>query len=120
MVGVLVVRLTDTSGQLTVIAIGPALLLPLFVSLLALTVAVLLMPGQLAAVVTAFNTIAFDVPAAIVPKLQVSVVPPATGEVGAHAVASGPATVQLSPLGSASVRMTLAELPLPPAVTVML
>ena len=56
----------------------------------------------------------------MVAKVQVSVVPPAIGELGEQAGASGPPTVQLSPAGNVSVRTTLVELPGPLAVTTTL
>ena len=81
--GVVVVLLTLTSAvQLTVIFTGPEVLLLELVSPSALTVAVLLIAGQLPAEVVAVRVIDFVACGAMVPKLQVSVVPPATGEAG--------------------------------------
>ena len=102
------------------IATGPALLSPNVVSPVALTIAVLLMTPQLAAVVTAATVMLFTFPGTSVRKLQLSVVPPATGEAGEQVAACGPPTVQLRPAGSVSVSTTFVELPVPPALTVML
>ena len=57
---------------------------------------------------------------AIVPKLQVSSEPPAWGFVPVQSAAFAPPTVHDSPVGSVSVSVTAVELPVPPAVTVML
>ena len=98
---------------------GPAVLLAGFVSEPDITDAVLLIDGQFALLVVAVSVMLLLVPGAIVPKLQVSVVPPATGEAGQHEAASGPPTVQLRPFGSGSVSTTFVELLVPFAVTVM-
>src|SRR5262245_10125746 len=55
----------------------------------------------------------------IVPKVHVSVAPPATVGFGVHLSASGPLSVQVSPAGTVSVSVTLGEPVSPPAVTVM-
>ena len=96
--GVVVVLTTLTSGaQFTVIFTGPEVLLPELVSPSELTVAVLLMAGQVPAEVVAVRVMDFVACAAMVPKLQVSVVPPATGEAGEQLPAFVPATVQVRP-----------------------
>jgi len=113
------VLLTDTSGQFTVTE-AVELLLPKVASTFAVTCAVLVIPeAQSAAVLDAVRVMVLVVPTAIVPKLQVSVVPPATGEVGKQADAFAPPTVQLRVAGpgSTSVSVTLLELPGPLAVT---
>jgi hypothetical protein len=97
---------------------GPVVLLAGFVSVPDVTDAVLVIDGQFALLVVAVSVMLLLVPGAIVPKLQVSVVPPATGEAGEQDAASGPATVQLRPLGNGSVSTTFVELLVPPAVTV--
>ncbi len=102
-----------------VIWIGPEVLLLAFASPVAVISAVFWIDGQLAVVVVAVNVMVFVVPLAIVPKLHVSVVPPATGEAGEQEAASAPATVHVSPVGRTSVSTTFVELPVPPAVTVM-
>ena len=107
-----------SAAQLTAIATAPEVLLAELVSTSALTPAVLVMPGQLALDVVAASVMAFVAPGAMVPKLQVSVVPPATGEAGEQLPASEPPTVQLSPAGNVSVRTTWVELAGPLAVTV--
>ena len=56
----------------------------------------------------------------MVPKLQVRVVPPATGEAGKQLPPSVPPTVQVSPAGNRSVNTTFVELPDPLAVTTTL
>jgi hypothetical protein len=99
-------------GQLTVI-LAVELLLLLLRSLIEETVAVLLIAGQLAVVVVASSVIFLDVLTAIVPKLQVSVLPPASvkGCIGLQAgAASAPLMVQVSPLfGKVSDNTTLNE-----------
>ena len=120
--GVVVVFMTLTSGQFTV-TVAVELSLLRLTSTVALTFAVLEMGPQLADEVVALSVIVLvplGVPGVIVPKLQVSVVPPATGEAGKQAPASGPLTVQLRPAGKVSVKTTLVEVTFPPAVTVML
>ena len=89
------------------------------VSTSALTPAVLVMPGQFAIDVVAVSVIVLVAFLAIVPKAQVSVFPPAIGELGEQAPASGPDTVQLRPLGRTSARTTWLEAAGPLAVTVM-
>src|SRR5262245_16839245 len=113
--GVLVVLVTDTSGQLIVMPTGPDVLLPPSVSMAALTLAVFEIEPQLCAVVVPVSVTFRVAPCATVPKPHVG-----TSLLIEHAAASGPDTVQLSPLGSASVMTTLVELPVPPAATVML
>ena len=115
------VNLKVVSGhtQLTVIFTGPDVLLLAVVSVSELTVAVLLMAGQFPADVVAVRVMDFVACGAMVPKLQVSVVPPATGEAGEQLALSVPPTVQVSPAGSTSVRTTWVELAGPLAVTVM-
>src|SRR2546428_48166 len=101
-----------TSGQFTLIGTGPASLLPCWAaaSLLAATWAELLITGQLAGVVVAVRVIVRDWPAATVPKLQVSRLPPASGLGGELAslppppAPPGAATL----LGTVSVRVTFA------------
>ena len=61
---------------------GPEVLLPGLVPRRSSTLAVLLIAGQLVVEVVAVRVMAFVGPAAMVPKAQVSVVPPATGEAG--------------------------------------
>src|SRR2546427_7853399 len=111
-----------TPGQLTLIGIGPASLLPCWAaaSLVAATWAELLMTGQLAAVVVAVRVMVRDWPAATVPKLQVSRAPPATGLLQEAALA--PPTAQpgaATAPGTVSVRVTFAASPGPLFVTVM-
>src|SRR5881296_4024398 len=111
-----------SGGQLTLIGTGPTSLLPCWAaaSLLAATWAELLMTGQLAGVVVAVRVIVRDWPAATVPKLQVSRVPPATG-LGVQAAALAPPTVQpgaATAPGTVSVRVTFAASPGPLFVTV--
>jgi hypothetical protein len=118
--GVLVVFTTDTSGQFTVIAIGPELLFPAFTSTSARTVAVFWITGQFAAAVVALSVIVRTSPALSVPKVQVSVTPPATGEPGVQAAALAPPTAHVSPAGSTSVSTTPVDEPEPAAATVML
>ena len=108
-----------SAAQFTMILMGPDVLLPGFVSASELTAAVLLMAGQFPAEVVAVRVMDFVACGAIVPKLQVSVVPPATGEAGKQLPPSVPPTVQVSPAGNESVRTTLVELAGPLAVTVM-
>ena len=120
MVGVVVVLMTLTSAaQLTAIATAPEVLLVELLSTPALTPAVLVMPGQFEIDVVAVSVIVLVAFLAIVPKAQVSVFPPAMGELGEQAPASGPDTVQLRPLGRTSARATWVELAGPLAVTVM-
>ena len=89
--GVVVVLTTLTSAaQFTVIFTGPDVLLLELVSASELTVAVLLMAGQFAAEVVAVRVMDFVACGAMVPKLQVSVVPPATGEAGEQLASSVP------------------------------
>src|SRR5438093_1088736 len=114
---------TVTSGQFTLIGIGPTSLLPCWAapSLVAATWAELLITGQLAGVVVAVRVIVRDWPAATVPKLQVSSVPPATG-FGAQEAPLAPPTAQpgaATLLGTVSVRVTFAASPGPLFVTVM-
>ena len=77
-----------------VIRTGPELLLAGFVSLAEPITAVFSMDPQLAVVVTAVRVIVRADAGMSVPKLQVSLVPPATGDCGTQAPASGPPTVQ--------------------------
>src|SRR5437773_1954945 len=114
---------TVTSGQFTLIGTGPTSLLPCWAaaSLLAATWAELLMTGQLAGVVVAVRVMVRDWPAATVPKLQVSRVPPATG-LGEQEAALAPPTVQpgaATAPGTVSVRVTFAASPGPLFVTVI-
>src|SRR5213593_3409895 len=114
---------TVTSGQFTLIGTGPALLLPCWAaaSLLAATWAELLMTGQLAGVVVAVRVMVRDWPAATVPKLQVSRLPPATG-FGEQEPALAPPTAQpgaATAPGTVSVRVTPVASPGPLFVTVM-
>jgi hypothetical protein len=119
--GVLVVLVTETSAeQFTVIFTGPDVLLLALVSPSELTVAVLLMAGQFPAEVVAVRVMDFVACGAMVPKLQLSVAPPATGEAGEQLALSVPPTVQVSPAGNVSVSTTLVELAGPLAVTAML
>jgi hypothetical protein len=118
------VRFTDSPKAalfavvaLTVIVTGPDVLLAGLASTAALTVAVLAIDGQLALLVVAVSVMVLVLPTVIVPKLQVSVVPPETGEAGEQEAALGPPTVQVRPLGNVSVSTTLVELAVPPAVT---
>src|SRR2546428_563388 len=118
-----VIRHPNTCGQFTLIGIGPTSLLPWLAatSLLAATWAELLMTGQFAGVVVAVRVMVRDWPAATVPKLQVSRVPPATG-LGVQAAALAPPTVQpgaATLLGTVSVRVTPVASPAPLFVTVM-
>ena len=94
-------------GQVTVIGTGPEVLLPELVSPVALTVAESLITPQLAVVVAAVRVMVRVWPVARVPKLQVKLMPPATGELGWQMLPSAPPTVQDSPLGRTSVRVTL-------------
>src|SRR6058998_1426830 len=114
---------TVTSGQFTLIGIGPASLLTCWAaaSLVAATWAELLMTGQLAGVVVAVRVMVRDWPAATVPKLQVSRAPPATG-LGAQEAALAPPTAQpgaATAPGTVSVRVTPVASPAPLFVTVM-
>src|SRR5947208_2690282 len=111
-----------SGGQMTLIGIGPASLLPCWAaaSLLAATWAELLMTGQLAGVVVAVRVMVRDWPAATVPKLQVSRVPPVTG-LGAQEAPLAPPTGQpgaATAPGTVSVRVTFAASPAPVFVTV--
>ena len=110
---------TATSGQLTVIDCAPELLLLELVSLSEVTLAVLEIPeAQLELLVVPVRVIVFVVPWFMLPKLQVTRVPPAMPEpVGEHEAPSVPPTVQVSPLGKVSVSTTLFEVPVPPAET---
>src|SRR5436309_13771736 len=112
-----------TPGQLTLIGIGPASLLPCWAaaSLVAATWAELLMTGQLAGVVVAVRVMVRDWPAATVPKLQVSRAPPAIG-LGVQAAALAPPTVQpaaATAAGTVAGRVTPAASPAPVFVTVV-
>jgi hypothetical protein len=83
-VGVVVVLTTETSGHFTVIVTGPELssLVSRSPSYVAVAVFVIVTPvGQLAllALVCVLRVMVLVVPGAIVPKLHVSVVPPANG-----------------------------------------
>ncbi len=82
---------------------GPEVLFAAFASLGDVTTAVLSMNPQWAVVVTAVNVMVRADPGMSVPKLHVSVVPPATGDAGTQAPASAPPTVQVKPIGSVSV-----------------
>src|SRR5262245_42950660 len=95
-------RLTAADPHVPLIGTGPELLLEELVSPELLTVAVFLIVPQLAAVVAAVSVMVLVAPAATVPKSQVNVIPPATGELGEQAAASGPPTVQSRPEGSVS------------------
>ena len=82
---------------------------------MAVAVFVIVTPvGQLAllALVCVLRVMVLVVPGAIVPKLHVSVVPPASGggEAGEQLCASAPPTVQVKPLGTTSVSLTFVEL----------
>jgi hypothetical protein len=112
-------KVVSGHGHLTVIFTGPEVLLLAVVSVSELTVAVLLMEGQLPVEVFAVRVMDFVACGAMVPKLQVSVVPPATGEAGEQSALSVPPTAQVSPTGKTSVRTTWVELAGPLAVTVM-
>src|SRR3989442_688067 len=114
---------TVTSGQLTLIGTGPTSFLPCWaaVSLVDATWAELLITGQLAGVVVAVSVMVRDWPAATVPKLQVSRVPPATG-LGEQVARLAPPTVQpgaATAPGTVSVRVTPVASPAPLFVTVM-
>src|SRR5437870_6223742 len=113
---------TLTSGHCTAMVAAVELLFRVLVSLLEATLAVLLMPlVQSAAVVVVVKVMVRVLVGASVPKVQVSVVPPARVLGKPQAAASAPPTVQVCPeLGKTSVRVTLVELPVPPAVTTML
>ena len=84
-VGVVVVLTTETSGHLTVIVTGPELsssLVSRSLSYVAVAVFAIVTPvGQLAllVLVCVLRVMVLVVPGAIVPKLHVSVVPPASG-----------------------------------------
>jgi hypothetical protein len=118
--GVVVVFTTATSGlHATAIGIGPDLSLLGSPSFSALTTAVFASAGQWLAAALPVRVMVLLSPAAIVPILQVSVAPPATGDAGVHADASGPVTVQVVPVGNASVSLTPVDSAVPPAVTVM-
>jgi len=112
--GVLVVFVTDTSGQLIAMLTGPDVLFAALVSTAALTLAVFEIDPQLCALVGAVSVTLRVAPCATVPKLHVR-----TPLLIEQAPASGPCTVQPSPAGSESVSTTLVELPGPPAVTVI-
>jgi hypothetical protein len=112
--GVLVVLVTDTSGQLIVMLTGPDMLLPALVSTAALTLAVFEIEPQLCAVVVAVSVTFRVAPCATEPKPHVR-----TPLLIEHAPASDPPTVQLSPAGRESVSTTLFEAPGPPAVTLI-
>src|SRR5439155_1105043 len=121
----LAVLTTPTLGHCTAMVTAPELLSAATVSLVEATLAVLLMsvPQSLAVLVVVVKVMVRVLLGGIgltVPKLQVSRVPPATGEAGVQLPASGPPTVQLCPLGKVSVSTTLVESPVPLAVTVML
>jgi hypothetical protein len=85
-------------------------------SVVAVTVAVLSSPlAQSPATVVVLTLIDLVVPAAIVPYAHDRLLP-----VMVQLAASGPLTIHVWLAGSASLSITFAELPVPPAVTVML
>jgi hypothetical protein len=104
---------TDTSGWQFTVMVAEALLLFVLVSPVAETVAVLLIDGQSPPVVARLSVTVRVEPLVIVPKLQLST--PAAME---HCAAFAPPSVQV-PAGSVSLTVTLLELPVPPAVTVI-
>ena len=84
-VGVVVVLTTETSGHLTVIVIGPELLLPVLLSPSAVSVAVFMIvtpAGQRLVLVCVLRVMVLLVPEAIVPKVHVSVELPTIGPGG--------------------------------------
>src|SRR5688572_14802837 len=103
-----------TSGQFTWIVIGPAELFALLVSVDDEIVAVLEIGPQVAALVAPVRVTTRVVPWVIVPKLQVMT--PLAIE---HCAAPEPLIAQLMPAGRLSVSTTFCELPVPPAVTVI-
>src|SRR2546428_739093 len=116
-VGVGVVLLTDTSGHCTVMWIGPEELLLGLVSTSAVTVAVLSSPlAQSAAVVVVLTVTDLLVPAGMVPNEQLKMFPPV---IFLNDTAT-PEIYTLSLHDALPICITLVELPLPPAVTVML
>src|SRR5688572_22142909 len=115
MVGVVVVFVTETSGQCTVIVTGPETLLPGVSSKVARTRAVLeSVPGQFATVTGAWTETCRVVVGAIVPKLHVRAPPART-----QTRASSPVRDQSNPAGSVSSRTTLVALPGPALLTVI-
>jgi hypothetical protein len=103
----------ETSGAQFTVMVAEALLLFVFVSPVALTVTVFAIDGQSPPVVARLRVTTFDVPEAMLPKLQVRV-PAAMLQLAALA----PPRVHV-PEGSVSERVTLLEVPVPPAVTVI-
>src|SRR5262245_11080030 len=108
------------AGQLTTMVNGPVLLLPWFRSWAELTVAAFTTSPQANVVVAAVSVMFRVAMGPSAPKLQVKVVPPATGEAGKQAPALGPPMVQLRLAGNVSVSTTSFEVPVPLAVTVRL
>ena len=111
----LAVLTTETSGQSTAIWTGPAELLDESTSTSDETVAVLLIDGHAPVPAVPVRVTCFSAPGAMAPKLQWSTPlvivqePPSVP----------PGAFQATPLGSASLTVTLVELPVPPAATVM-
>jgi hypothetical protein len=112
-IGPLPVFETETSGWQATAMVALALLLPVLVSPVALTVAVFAIDGQSPPSVARLSVTTFEEPEAIVPKLQDSV--PAAMP---HCAASAPLSVHV-PAGSVSETVTLLDGPVPPAVTVI-
>ena len=104
-----------TSGQSTVICTGPAELLLESTSTSDETVAVLSIDGHAPVPAVPVRVTCFSAPGAMGPKLQLS-----TPLVIEQDPPSGPpGAFQATPVGSVSLTVTLLELPVPPAVTVM-
>jgi len=103
----------ETSGAQVTVMVAEALLLLVFVSPVALTVAVFAIDGQSPPVVARLKVTTFDVPEAMEPKVQLRA-PAAMLQLAA----SAPPSVHV-PAGSVSERVTLLEGPVPPAVTVI-
>src|SRR5439155_305561 len=121
----LAVLTTPTLGQFTAMVAAVELLSAATVSLVELTLAVLLMsvPQSLAVLVVVVKVMVRVLVGGVgltVPKLQVSRVPPATGEAGVQLASLDPPTLQLSPLPYTTLFRSLVESPVPLAVTVML
>jgi hypothetical protein len=111
--GPLPVFVTETSGWQLTVMVAEALLLLVFVSPVALTVAVFAIDGQSPPTVARLKVTTFDVLDAIVPKLQES-----TPAAMLQLAASAPPRVHV-PEGSVSDRVTLLDAPVPPALTVI-